>query len=68
MAGNVQEWTASDSGKYKVIRGGAYNHGRELAQVFFAVRHVPTFSSRNIGFRVAWDEPSPEPPRNPSVT
>ncbi len=55
MAGNVQEWTASDSGKYKVIRGGAFNHPKELAQTFFAVRHVPGFSSRNIGFRIGWD-------------
>ena len=55
MAGNVQEWTVSDSGKYKVIRGGAFNHDRTLAQAFFAVRHVPSFSSRNIGFRVGWD-------------
>ena len=55
MAGNVQEWTSSDSGKYKVIRGGAFNHDRTLAQTFFAVRHVPGFSSRNIGFRVGWD-------------
>lgn len=55
MAGNAQEWTASDSGKYKVIRGGAFNHDRTLAQTFYAVRHAPSFSSRNIGFRVGWD-------------
>jgi len=54
MAGNVQEWTSSDSGKYKVIRGGAFNHDRTLAQTFFAVRHMG-FSSWNIGFRVGWD-------------
>jgi len=55
IAGNVQEWTSSHSGKYKVIRGGTFNHNRTLAQTFFAVRHVPGFSSRNIGFRVGRD-------------
>jgi formylglycine-generating enzyme required for sulfatase activity len=38
-----------------VIRGGAFNHDRTLAQTFYAVRHKPSFRSRNIGFRVAWD-------------
>jgi hypothetical protein len=27
-----EEWTSSDSGKHKVIRGGAFNHDRTLAQ------------------------------------
>jgi len=59
MAGNVQEWTASPSGQYRVLRGGAFNHRDEIVQSFFAARHVPTYHHANIGFRVGWD-PEPE--------
>ena len=55
MAGNVQEWTGSDSGKYKVLRGGAFNHREAILQTFYAARHVPTYHYDNIGFRVGWD-------------
>ena len=55
MAGNVQEWTGSDSGPYKVLRGGAFNHREEILQTFYAARHVPTYRYANIGFRVGWD-------------
>ena len=52
MVGNVQEWTGSGSGKYKVLRGGAFNHREEILQTFYAARHVPTYHYENIGFRV----------------
>ncbi|UCF62562.1 MAG: SUMF1/EgtB/PvdO family nonheme iron enzyme [Anaerolineaceae bacterium] len=52
MAGNVLEWTASMDGKYQILRGGAYNHGQELAYSAFRIRHKPSYRYRNIGFRV----------------
>ncbi len=52
MAGNVLEWTASIDGKYRILRGGAFNHGRELARSSFRIRHKPSIKHRNIGFRV----------------
>jgi formylglycine-generating enzyme required for sulfatase activity len=52
MAGNVHEWTASVEGMYRILRGGAYNHGRELAHSAFRIRHKPSYRYRNIGFRV----------------
>jgi sulfatase modifying factor 1 len=53
MAGNVFEWTASPSDKYYVLRGGSFNHGRELAQCTSLVRHKASFRFKNLGFRVA---------------
>lgn len=53
MAGNVFEWTASPSDKYYVLRGGSFNHIGELAQCTSCVRHKPSFSFKNLGFRVA---------------
>lgn len=53
MAGNVFEWTASVDGKYQVLRGGSFNHGRDLAPCAFRIRHKPNYRYRNLGFRVA---------------
>lgn len=44
MAGNVLEWTVSMDGKYRVLRGGAYNHGRDLARCAFRVRQSPAIA------------------------
>jgi formylglycine-generating enzyme required for sulfatase activity len=55
MAGNVLEWTASVEGKYRILRGGAYNHNRALAHSAFRIRHKPGYRYRNIGFRVTSD-------------
>ena len=55
MAGHVQEWTRSASEKYRVLRGGAFNHREEILQTFYAARHVPTYHHENIGFRIGWD-------------
>lgn len=52
MAGNVLEWTASVEEKYRILRGGAYNHNRELAHSTFRIRHKPSYQHKNIGFRV----------------
>ncbi|HEY46829.1 MAG TPA: formylglycine-generating enzyme family protein [Anaerolineae bacterium] len=52
MAGNVFEWTASMDGKYQILRGGAYNHGQDLAHSTFRIRHKPSYRYRNIGFRL----------------
>jgi formylglycine-generating enzyme required for sulfatase activity len=52
MAGNVFEWMASVDGKYRVLRGGSYNHDRTLAGCAFRIRHVPSYRYRNLGFRV----------------
>jgi formylglycine-generating enzyme required for sulfatase activity len=57
MAGNVFEWTASREGKYQVLRGGSFNHGREMAHGAFRVRHKPSYRYRNLGFRVAGSTP-----------
>ncbi len=56
MAGNVFEWTASVDGEYRVLRGGSYNHNRDLAGCAFRVRHKPAYRYRNIGFRVGSDK------------
>jgi formylglycine-generating enzyme required for sulfatase activity len=53
MAGNVFEWTASTEGKYQVLRGGSFNHGREMAGCVFRIRHKPSYRYRNLGFRGA---------------
>jgi formylglycine-generating enzyme required for sulfatase activity len=53
MAGNVLEWTASAEGKYQILRGGAYNHDRTLAQCIYRIRHKPSYRYQNIGFRTA---------------
>ena len=52
LAGNVHEWTGSVEGVYRVLRGGAYNHSRDLAHSSFRIRHKPSYLYRNIGFRV----------------
>jgi formylglycine-generating enzyme required for sulfatase activity len=55
MAGNVFEWTASLEGRYRILRGGSYNHDRDLARCAFRIRHKPSYQFKNIGFRVASD-------------
>jgi formylglycine-generating enzyme required for sulfatase activity len=52
MAGNVFEWTASLDGKYRILRGGAFNHGQDLSHSAFRIRHKPSYRFKNIGFRV----------------
>jgi formylglycine-generating enzyme required for sulfatase activity len=52
MAGNIFEWTASIDGNYRVLRGGSFNHSRDLARCAFRIRHKPSYRYRNLGFRI----------------
>jgi formylglycine-generating enzyme required for sulfatase activity len=54
-AGNVWEWTSSEEGIYRILRGGSYNHDRTLSRCTFRVRHQPYYRYRNIGFRLGCD-------------
>jgi formylglycine-generating enzyme required for sulfatase activity len=56
IAGNVFEWTATMEGKYHILRGGSFNHGREMATCTFRVRHKPSYRFKNIGFRLCGDK------------
>jgi formylglycine-generating enzyme required for sulfatase activity len=53
MSGNAFEWTASPSDKHYVLRGGSFNHGRNVAHCTSRVRHKPSYRFKNLGFRVA---------------
>jgi len=55
QAGNVTEWTDSlVSGRYRLIRGGNYvNHGSRLRKTWNTTAASATYSTDNLGFRVA---------------
>ena len=54
MAGNVWEWTNSNTDNYRVIRGGGWNNG-SASWVRASLRdgRVPVFRDGNLGFRCA---------------
>ena len=56
MLGNVWEWTDSlyKAGKVpRVLRGGSFNFDGRCASASYRLRHDPTFTVIDIGFRVA---------------
>jgi hypothetical protein len=58
LAGNVWEWTSSDyneSGQYKVIRGGSWNHNANNLRSTNRNNRNPTNRNNNQGFRCAQD-------------
>lgn len=57
LAGNVWEWTSSDSGiGYKVVRGGAWHiHDEDFLASTYSIMNHPTDRSLGIGFRCAMD-------------
>lgn len=59
MAGNVSEWTSSDydsSGKYKVLRGGAWDSYVDYLRSSYWLFFGPTVRYDFIGFRCAQDD------------
>ena len=43
-------------GRYRILRGGSYNHERDLASCAFRIRHKPSYRYKNLGFRVGSDK------------
>jgi formylglycine-generating enzyme required for sulfatase activity len=54
LAGNVWEWTGSwhdEDQRYRVVRGGSWDHTRDLARCWVRNRNIPGSSSHGLGFR-----------------
>lgn len=61
LAGNVWEWTASDTGfGEKIIRGGAWYAEPAMARSALRTSMLPNRSNLDIGFRCAKDAPNAE--------
>ena len=52
MAGNVWEWTATETGGARVLRGGSWYHYVDRARCAYRFRNSPHFSYHFIGFRL----------------
>jgi formylglycine-generating enzyme required for sulfatase activity len=56
MAGNVIEWTSSDDGKFKVLRGGSWNGSVSSLEATDSIGWYPDDRGDNLrGFRCAQD-------------
>lgn len=53
MAGNVWEWTASNDGRYFVLKGGSFFEDRSYAVVTSRLLSIPNDSKDYVGFRCA---------------
>lgn len=56
MAGNVWEWTATDSGGYYIIRGGAWTSNWETTKSSYVSSYDPMVAWVDTGFRCAADK------------
>jgi len=52
MAGNVWEWTATEEGRARVLRGGSWDHGQDSARCGVRDGYNPNSSYYGIGFRL----------------
>ena len=53
MHGNVWEWTDSQDGFHRVIRGGSWINRGSLCRAASRTKFSPTYRSNRLGFRVA---------------
>jgi len=53
MSGNVFEWTSTQSGSYRVYRGGSWYNTAARARVASRYRLTPSYRNDNGGFRVS---------------
>ncbi len=53
MAGNVWEWTASNEGRYFVLKGGSFFEDRGYATTTSRLLSIPNDSKDYVGFRCA---------------
>ncbi len=53
MLGNVWEWTSSEDGAVRVIRGGSWGSDPGYARVAYRSRSVPGYRNLYLGFRLA---------------
>jgi formylglycine-generating enzyme required for sulfatase activity len=52
----AQNPVGPDSGRYRTLRGGSWNHDRSGMRTTFRLDGEPGLSVDNFGFRCAWQE------------
>ena len=58
MAGSVWEWTATDSGGRRVVRGGGFQDPSEMLRAEARQMLAPTVTAPDLGFRCVADLPA----------